>query len=133
MVIDDSYTDRYIASYIIRKNNFASEIISQESAGNALKYLKELSVTPKDLPQLIFLDIHMPGIDGFGFLDEYDKLPDSVKSNCNIIVLSAWFSPDEKERAKKSIYVSRFLSKPLEKEHLEELSPSELDKNASTQ
>ena len=121
MVIDDLHLDRYTAQRNILKFNYASEVVLKDSADNALQYLKELSATPKNLPQLIFLDIHMPKIDGFGFLDEYDKLPDAVKNNCSIIMLTDWVHLDDINRAKNNIYVDRFLSKPLDKSKLEEL------------
>ena len=118
LVIDDSETDRYVAKHIIQKCQFASEIIVKESAPRALEYIRSLEGTPDELPQLIFLDIRMPEMDGFGFLDEYSKLPDCVKSNSVIMMLSTSLDPDDHERATKNTYVNRFLNKPLNKEKI---------------
>src|ERR1044071_1082288 len=121
MVIDDSEADRYIASYNITKHNYAEEIILSETATHALEYLKQKMNTPEELPELIFLDIRMPEMDGFGFLDEYAKLPDAVKANCIIMMLSSSLDPKDLERAESSPFVNRFINKPLDKEKLKML------------
>src|SRR6185295_7058648 len=85
MVIDDNEIDRYIAERYIKKYGFADEVILKESAKQALQYLKANQHRPEELPNLIFLDIRMPEIDGFGFLEQYRELPESLKSNCIIM------------------------------------------------
>src|SRR5215212_7007965 len=89
MVIDDSHIDRYVASYNIKRHFFAEEIILKDSAKSALEYLKMSIDTPENLPQFIFLDIRMPEMDGFQFLEEYEKLPETVKKKCIIMMLSS--------------------------------------------
>jgi len=54
----------------------------------------------------------------FGFLEEYEKLPDTVRKNCIIMMLSTSLNPDDHERAKNNRYVERFLNKPLDEEKL---------------
>lgn len=121
MVIDDTAVDRYIAQHVIKKFNFAEETISMESAKKALNYLAEFAGQEEKLPQYIFLDIRMPEIDGFGFLDEYSKLPDPVKKNCIIMMLSTSLDPDDHKRASENKFVTKFLNKPLDREKLEEI------------
>jgi len=121
MVIDDNEVDRYIAARNIKKYAFAEEVILKDSAKAALNYLASLEKTPEHLPHLIFLDIRMPEIDGFGFLAAYEKLPDSIKTNCIIMMLSTSLNPGDHEKAKNNKYVNRFLNKPLNKEKLEEI------------
>ncbi len=121
LVIDDSETDRFIANRMIQKYQFAEEIILKESAPKAIEYLLSLQSTPELLPQFIFLDICMPEMDGFGFLDEYAKFPETIKLNCIIIMLSSSLDPEDHQRAESSPFVNRFLNKPFDKANMETL------------
>ena len=114
MVVDDTYVDRYIAERNIRKYDFAEEIIFKDSAKNALDYLEEFSNKPDELPQIIFLDVRMPEMDGFGFLEEFAKLSESIKTKCNIVMLSTSINPNDTELARANKYVSQILIKPLD-------------------
>lgn len=119
MIVDDTYVDRYVAERNIIKYEFAEKVVTKESAVSALEYLASIAGTDQQIPDLIFLDIRMPDVDGFGFLLEYEKLPESVKSNCLVMMLSTSLNPIDYEKAKTCKYVSRFLNKPLNKEKLE--------------
>jgi len=65
------------------------------------------------LPGVIFLDIMMPGMDGFAFLEEFDKLPDPVRKTSKVIMLSTSESFKDLNRANQNRYVYKFLNKPL--------------------
>ena len=121
MVIDDAQIDRYIADKLITRCGFASEIIAFESGPVALKFLKSCRKGGEIPPDVILLDINMPEMNGFEFLDEYAGLPEEVKSNCNIVMLSSSVHPDDRKRALESQYVCTFISKPLNAEKLAEL------------
>jgi len=121
MIIDDTPTDRYIATENIKRYSFSQEVIEMDSAEEALEYLESMVNTPDDLPELIFLDIRMPEMDGFGFLERYGQLPELVQNNCIIMMLSTSLNSDDHKRAEDNRFVKRFLQKPLTRSQLAEL------------
>ena len=116
MLIDDDPLDNFINKKLIKKNNFAEKVIVCDDAQKALKFLSSGMV-----PDIIFLDIKMPLMNGFLFLDEYDKL-NINKDHTSIYILSMSLNPSEIEQAKLNKHVTSFLKKNLTPEMLLELS-----------
>ena len=121
MVIDDNPVDRYVAERIFKKYAFAEEIVCIESAKKGLEYLTSLQDAPEQLPYLIFLDIMMPEMNGFEFLEQYNSLSETIKDNCTILMLTTSIHSDDRDRARDNPYVNRFLNKPLSVGILKEL------------
>jgi CheY-like chemotaxis protein len=113
MLVDDNELDNFINKKLVEGDSFAGETTIHTSAESALEYLKSNASDSNRIPDLIFLDIMMPEMDGFGFLDAFDKLADSVKTKCRIIMLSTSDSFKDLNRANQNKYVKRFLNKPL--------------------
>lgn len=129
MVIDDNDLDQFVAKKLIRMSDLADQIISKWSAKDALTFLRENESTPQRLPDIIFLDIRMPEIDGFGFLEQYEKLPHGLKTKVRIVMLSSSDDPRDKQRAADNPFVYSFLSKPLSVAELKELRTILMFKN----
>jgi len=118
MLIDDNELDNFVNKKLIENEHFANQVLVQPSGISALDYLKRNA----GLPDIIFLDIMMPGMDGFGFLDEFDKLNDEVKKKSKIVMLSTSESFKDLNRANRNKYVYKFLNKPLNKAVLDALN-----------
>jgi CheY-like chemotaxis protein len=121
MIIDDSYTDLYISSRIILTNNFGKKILDYSSAKTALKYLLENQEDITLLPEVIFIDIYMPLMSGFDFLEEYNKLSLTLKQQCKVFVLSSTIDDLDILRASTDQNVTLFQIKPITKEFLERI------------
>lgn len=130
LIVDDNEVDLYIGERSIQKAGFADEVVLKESAMKALDYLTSLADTPHLLPDVIFLDIQMPQLNGFGFLEEYAKLPETVQKKCIVMMLSSSLNQDDHERAESNKFVSRFLTKPLNQEKLKDICTTDFVKAA---
>lgn len=129
MVIDDNNIDVQIARTLIKVSNFADQVISEWSAVDALKFLKENEAQPERLPEVIFLDIRMPEMDGFGFLSEYHKLGQDIRQNVRIVMLSSSSDPEDVKQSEDNVDVYKFISKPLSVKDLNGLDPVLMFKN----
>lgn len=113
--------DRLIATEVIKHRMPNNKIIALESAEEALEYINNTINTQSTTPDIIFLDIKMPKIDGFGFLERYEKFPSTITSLCRVYMLSSSIDPDDINKAMKSKHVYDFIEKPLTKEKIEKL------------
>lgn len=113
LLIDDNQVDNYITRHLLIKNNITENINVQSSGIEALKFLEGISNEPDQIPDYIFLDIKMPEMDGFEFLDEYLLLPDTIKNKCVIFILSSSGDQIDIDKALNYSYVKKFLQKPL--------------------
>ncbi|MFD0750713.1 response regulator [Mucilaginibacter calamicampi] len=117
LLIDDNYIDNFVTSRLLENCNFADSIIISQSSSEAIEDLRDGKVAP----DVIFLDLRMPVMDGFEFLQEYDKL-EIEKNGVKIFMLSSSLDPTDLRRSLANKYVTQFLHKPLTKKILEELS-----------
>lgn len=111
MLIDDNTIDTFIHKKLIESNRFAEHIQSHLDAREALEFLK--NAPENEWPELILLDIMMPGMDGFEFLDAFAELERGQKNRIKVILLSTSESFKDLNRANKNSLVRKFLNKPL--------------------
>jgi len=121
MVVDDNQIDLYIAEMVMMTTGFAEKVICVGSAREALDYLQPLDESSDKLPTLIFLDINMPEMTGFDFLDEYRRLPDNIRKKCIIMMLTTSLDEQDRKQAEDNEFVKRFLNKPLDRDKLAQL------------
>ena len=126
MLVDDNEIDNLINQKMIEAAGISEHIFVHSGAKSAIEFLKnieKLAKVPVDLylPEVIFMDIDMPLMDGFQFLDEFEKLSDSIKNHCKIVMLTSSLNPQDMNKAKKNQFVLKYLNKPLTQENLKKL------------
>ena len=122
MIIDDNTIDLYISSRLIIKNNFGKKVMEYSDAREALQYLQDNQDNIAALPQVIFVDIYMPLMSGFEFLEAYDKLPNSLKNHCKTFIISSTIDDNDILRARRDKNVISFQVKPINKEFLNRIN-----------
>ncbi len=120
-LVDDNYIDNIIHQTILEACQFAKEIKTFELPNLAINYLKENSKDVHKLPEVIFLDIRMPEIDGFAFLDALKTIPELDLGRLKIYILSSSLDPQDRKQMLENPHALTFISKPLTAEIISKL------------
>lgn len=119
VLIDDSNIDLFIQRRFLEVYDFSNELLQYKSAAEALKWLRELNgETP---PDVIFLDLNMPEIDGFAFLKNFESLPEPIREKSKIVVLTSSNSSQDRDQVFENKNVIQFITKPLKQSDIESL------------
>ncbi|MEO7171524.1 MAG: response regulator [Ferruginibacter sp.] len=118
LLVDDDPDDNYYHQIIINKMNMVNQIDIAINGIEAIAYLKNENRIP---PDIIFLDLNMPKMNGWEFLDQYKHLGIAQKAKVLIIILTTSANPDDIKKAKEIQDVTGFETKPLSKEFLSEI------------
>jgi len=123
LVIDDDEISNFIYTRVISASGIVENIKSCMSGQEALNYLKELSETnPEQFPAMIFLDINMPVMNGWDFLDQYNQIiPEHIQSNSILCILSSSVYKDDIDKANTYTQVKEYVPKPLTTDYLKTL------------
>ena len=126
LCIDDDPIALMLCRKVITKASFSNELITSTNGEEALKYFNTIkySITKdktKKHPQLIFLDLNMPVMGGWEFLDHFSTPAYSEFHSTKVIILSSTIDPEDLEKSKTYPMVIDFLSKPITTAMLESL------------
>ncbi len=126
LLIDDNEIDIFITRRLLEFNNFSKNIYSACSGRDALEQLKN----NENIPDVIFLDLNMPVINGFRFLKELAQLPDAVQDRVQVVVLTSSENKKDIRKASRNPIVVDYVPKPLTHEKIRELRTYFIAKSA---
>lgn len=123
LLIDDDEIVNSINRVIINHARFADDIRTITEASDALSFIRE-EENPENLPDIIFLDLNMPDMDGWDFVEAFDEL--NLEKTIKIVMLTSSISQADQKKADSYETICAFLSKPLSPELLQNLEQEKL-------
>lgn len=111
IVIDDSKLDCFIAEKIIQNTGKSNSVKTFQQAAEALGYIENLSA--QEIETIIFVDIQMPMMNGFEFVEAFEALPAGTRTNYSIYMLSSSINENDIARVKGYSSIKQFVNKPL--------------------
>ena len=111
IVIDDSKLDCFIAEKIIQNTGRCKTVHTFQQAQDALTYIKGLTV--QDGETLVFVDIQMPMMNGFEFVESFETIPENLRSSFSVYMLSSSINENDIAKVKGYSSIKQFVNKPL--------------------
>ncbi|MEM8704950.1 MAG: response regulator [Actinomycetota bacterium] len=121
LLIDDSDADNFLHRRAIESTDLVGDVVICPDGEAGLAYLHERIQAHRPLPELVLLDINMPRMTGWEFLEAYEAIPAPTRAGTALYVLSGTLNPADHERARQHAVVSGFRSKSLTPEMLSEM------------
>ncbi len=123
VLIDDDATTNYLNKLIIERSDLVDEVLSFDSAQEALSFFNQDNSSEDEA--LVLLDINMPIMSGWQFLDQYQTMQN--KGSNKIVILTSSINPADKQMAEEKVGILDYKSKPLSIEMVNELVSSYLN------
>jgi CheY-like chemotaxis protein len=120
-IVDDDTIYTFLVKKIIEQTNLVNTIKVFENGLDAIEFLKKNADNYDALPEIILLDLSMPVMDGWEFLEEYSLLSPKLGRKITIYIISSSISPFDIAKAKSISFVTDFIIKPVSKEKFIEI------------
>ena len=128
LLVDDSEIDVLVNRRLMELTCFASRVTVTSSGEEGLHYLREECSNTEQAPEWIFLDMHLPMMSGYDFIEEFKSLPDHIRSKSKIIILSVFNKPEQLKKVFENSFVVGQLDKPLTQQALHEIAANGINK-----
>ena len=121
LIVDDSEIDVLVNRRLMELTRFAGNVIIARNGEEALDYLKSECKSPQEVPDWIFLDMHLPGMGGVEFIEAMKELPAYFRVRTRVVILSVLQNPAVLDEILKLEFVHGRMDKPLTQQALLEL------------
>jgi CheY-like chemotaxis protein len=118
-ILDDNALDHMILEKMLSKLNTSDDIIHYYRGADLIKTIEENEEAT--FPDILFLDLHMPDMDGWQFLKYLNRLNKNMRKNISVYVLSSSVNPVDINKTKRYAFVKDYLFKPISYEKLEKI------------
>ncbi|MES2618047.1 MAG: response regulator [Bacteroidota bacterium] len=120
-IVDDDKIYQYTTSKMIEANNIAKRIMVFSDGEEAMNFMTDNIANNTDLPDVIFLDVNMPIMDGWQFLEKYVDLKPRIGKKITLFMISSSNDPDDVERSKRISEISDYIIKPVTAQQFKEI------------
>lgn len=117
-IIDDDAIYQFTIARTLEIQNAAEKVLTFSDGETAFQFIADHLDHPSDLPDVIFLDINMPVMDGWQFLEAYNKIKSTIAKNITIYLVTSSIDPADVARAKSIDTITQYLTKPIQPEAL---------------
>jgi two-component system, chemotaxis family, response regulator Rcp1 len=129
LFIDDDKLNNVFNMRIANKYKAFKDVLSFTGGKEALNYLIKAFQNIELKPDIIFLDLNMPGMNGWEFIQEYEKIDPNFTNDIKVFLLTTSSNPDDYQRSKTIPAINDYLSKPLTLDTLEKIIPKHYNTN----
>lgn len=120
-LVDDDYIFQLTASRLLKAADATANVLQFSNGEEALRYLNDHAEEEGKLPDILLLDINMPYVDGWMFLNDYAQLKAKLTKKIKIYMVSSSIDPVDMNRAKSNQSVEDYIIKPISKEGFKQL------------
>ena len=121
LLVDDDEVYLFVASHIFKSLSGTLTVECCTDGEQAINVFKDCIASDFKIPDLVLLDINMPFLDGWGFLEEYKKLKPKLQQKSQIYLVTSSNQEEDRERAKQYEEVEDYVVKPISRDKLKEL------------
>jgi CheY-like chemotaxis protein len=112
-IVDDDPIHQQITEIMLDRLNITNAVSKYSDAQEVLDYLRDFGSDASKLPDIILLDLNMPVMDGWEFLDRFQQLRDGLTKPIRVYVLTSSIDEKDQERVSSYDFVNGYLTKPL--------------------
>lgn len=120
-IVDDDLIFHLVTQRLIESKDIHKKLFFFRNGKEAIDFVKSHQSDPKELPDIILLDIKMPVMDGWDFMDQYLSMENDLPKNIIIYIVSSSIDKMDTERAEQISAIKEYIVKPIDQKKLDDI------------